>query len=111
MILYYYYVYSYTTLHKPIYTKRCKITFSQFYLTIFKSTFFNCVSQCILKKIISENYLKKEALMKYITNNQNYDGVYTNIFNKNTENYTYVTYIDPYNKNYVFGKQTFKSSN
>ena len=46
---------------------------------------------------------QKEALMKYITNNQkNYDGVYTNIFNKNTENYTYVTYIDPYNKKTMF---------
>lgn len=64
------------------------------------------IFQLRLSMYLEKNYFRKlsqkEALMKYITNNQNYDGVYTNIFNKNTENYTYVTYIDPYNKKTMF---------
>lgn len=72
------------------------------FFTLLPDDIQNYIFQLRLSMQLEKNYFRKsaqkEALMKCIIDKHDFDGVYTNIFNQNTENYNYITYLDPYNE-------------
>lgn len=78
-----------------------------YFFTFLPDDIQNYIFQLRLSMQLEKNYFRKsaqkQALMKYIIENNHYGGLYpshstyTNIFSRNTENYNYTTYLDPYN--------------